>query len=52
MKPDNLEDYELSVFSWDVDLEVGQGFRHYHPEIEIMLLEHAEARMRYGDTVY
>ena len=52
MKPDNLENYGLSVFNWDVDLEVGQGFRHYHPEIEIMILEHAGVCLRYGDKEY
>lgn len=52
MKPDNLENYGLSVFTWDVDLEVGQGFRHYHPEIELMILEHEEVSLRYGDAVY
>ncbi|NOX99976.1 MAG: helix-turn-helix domain-containing protein [Verrucomicrobia bacterium] len=52
MKPDNLENYGLSVFSWDVDLKVGGDFRHYHPEIEIMILEYAEVKLRHGDSVY
>ena len=52
MKPSQLDTYGLSVFSWDVDAEVEAGFTHYHPEIEIMILEHAQVRMRYGDVVY
>ncbi len=52
MKPDNLENYGLSVFTWDVDSEVEAGFTHFHPEIEIMIIEHVPMRMRYGDVVY
>lgn len=52
MKPADLKNYGLSVFSWDVELKVGRDLMHYHPEIEIMILEHAGVSLRYGDVVH